>query len=40
MRLGGRGIARASGNAGDALFELRILAPPLIDAGLGVVMQD
>jgi DnaJ-class molecular chaperone len=34
LRLGGRGVARANGSSGDALIELRITAPPAIDAGL------
>ncbi len=34
MRLRGRGIARANGHAGDALIELRIVMPPVIDAAL------
>lgn len=40
LRLRGRGISRAGGNAGDALIELRIVAPPMIDSGLADFMQD
>ena len=34
LRLRGRGVVRANSQGGDALIELRIVAPPEIDAGL------
>jgi DnaJ-class molecular chaperone len=40
LRLRGRGVARANGNAGDALIELRIVAPPGIDAALSDFLQE
>ena len=40
LRLRGRGVARANGNAGDALIELRIVAPPLIDTALSDFLQE
>ena len=39
LRLRGRGIARANGNSGDALIELRIVAPPVIDPALAEFLQ-
>ncbi len=40
LRLRGRGVTRANAKAGDALVELRIVAPPAIDAGLSEFMQE
>lgn len=40
LRLRGRGVGRANGNAGDGLIELRIVAPPVIDAALSDFLQD
>lgn len=40
LRLRGRGIGRANGDTGDALIELRIVAPPVIDAALSDFLQD
>ena len=40
LRLRGRGVARANGNAGDALIELRIVAPQLADAALSDFLQQ
>lgn len=34
LRLRGRGVTRANSKSGDALIELRIVAPPVIDTGL------
>lgn len=38
LRLRGRGAARANSKSGDALVELRIVAPPMIDAALSEFM--
>ncbi len=40
LRLRGRGVARASGPAGDALIELRIVTPPAIDAALSDFLAE
>lgn len=40
LRLRGRGVARANSRAGDALIELRIMAPPVIDAGLADFLAE
>lgn len=40
LRLRGRGVGRADGGAGDALIELRIVAPPVIDLALSDFLQD
>ena len=40
LRLRGRGVTRANSNSGDALIELRIVAPPAIDAGLSDFLQE
>ena len=40
LRLRGRGVTRANSKAGDALIELRIVAPPVIDAALAEFLQD
>ncbi len=40
LRLRGRGVARANSHAGDALIELRIVAPTVVDADLTAFMQD
>jgi DnaJ-class molecular chaperone len=40
LRLRGRGIVRTSGKSGDALIELRIMAPPVIDAGLAAYLTE
>ena len=40
LRLRGRGVARANSRAGDALIELRIVAPVVIDAGLSDFMLE
>ena len=40
LRLRGRGVARANSSVGDALIELRIVAPPVIDAALSDFLQD
>lgn len=40
LRLRARGIGRANGSTGDALIELRIVAPPVIDAALSDFLQD
>ncbi len=40
LRLRGRGVPRANGSAGDALIELRIVAPPSIDAGLADYLAE
>lgn len=39
LRLRGRGVARTNGNAGDALIELLIVAPPENDAALSDFLQ-
>lgn len=39
LRLRGRGVARANAKAGDALIELRIVAPPVIDTTLSDFLQ-
>lgn len=40
LRLRGRGVLRATSRAGDALIELRIVAPPNIDADLAEFMLN
>ena len=40
LRLRGRGVVRATSKAGDALIELRIVAPPEIDLALSDFLQD
>ncbi len=40
LRLRGRGVTRANSTSGDALIELQIVAPPVIDAGLSDFLQD
>jgi DnaJ-class molecular chaperone len=40
LRLRGRGVARANSKPGDALIELRIVAPPVIDAALSEFMAS
>ncbi len=40
LRLRGRGIVRATSSAGDALIELRIVAPAVIDAELTAFMTE
>jgi DnaJ-class molecular chaperone len=40
LRLRGRGVTRADGRAGDQRVELRIVAPPVIDAGLSDFLQE
>jgi DnaJ-class molecular chaperone len=40
LRLRGRGVGRANGGAGDALIELRIMAPPMTDTALSDFMQQ
>ncbi len=40
LRLRGRGVGRADGKAGDALIELRILAPPAVDEALSEFLQE
>ena len=39
LRLRGRGVTRANSKAGDALIELRIVAPPEIDSELADFIQ-
>lgn len=38
LRLRGRGVTRTNSKSGDALVELRIVAPPVIDAGLSAFL--
>ncbi len=38
LRLRGRDVTRANSKSGDALVELRIVAPPMIDAALSEFM--
>lgn len=40
LRLRGRGVVRATSQAGDALIELRIVTPPVIDASLADFLQS
>ena len=40
LRLRGRGVMRADSRSGDALIELRIVAPPVVDQGLSKFMQE
>ncbi|MBI1170505.1 DnaJ domain-containing protein [bacterium] len=40
LRLRGRGIARAKGEPGDQLVELRIVLPPVMDEALTRFMED
>lgn len=40
LRLRGRGVVRATSQAGDALIELRIVTPPVIDAALSDFLQE
>ena len=40
LRLRGRGVTRASSRSGDALVELKIVAPSAIDAGLSDFMLE
>ncbi len=40
LRLRGRGVTRANSRSGDALIELRIMAPSVIDAGLSDFMHE
>ena len=40
LRLRGRGVARAGAPEGDALIELRIVAPPVHDAGLAEYLTE
>ncbi len=40
LRLRGRGVSRANGQRGDQLIELRIVAPPEIDAGLAQYLTE
>ena len=40
LRLRGRGVARATSQAGDALIELRIVAPPMSDNTLADFMAE
>ena len=40
LRLRGRGVTRANSRAGDALIELRIMAPSVVDAGLADFLQE
>ena len=40
LRLRGRGVARAGVAKGDQLIDLRIVAPPVIDADLADFMQN
>lgn len=39
LRLRGRGVTRADGRSGNALIELRIVAPPMVDQGLSKFLQ-
>ncbi len=38
LRLRGRGVTRTNSKSGDALVELRIVAPPVIDEGLSAFL--
>ena len=40
LRLRGRGVVRADGGSGDALIELRIMAPSVVDDRLSDFMQE
>ena len=40
LRLRGRGVGRANGSVGDALIELRIVAPEVIDTALSDFLQE
>lgn len=40
LRLRGRGVTPANSKSGDALIELRIVAPPAVDAGLSDFLQE
>jgi DnaJ-class molecular chaperone len=40
LRLRGRGVVRANSSAGDQLVDLRIVAPPVIDAGLAEFLTE
>jgi DnaJ-class molecular chaperone len=40
LRLRGRGVTRADGKSGDVLIELRIVAPPVVDAGLAEYLTE
>ena len=40
LRLRGRGVTRANSKSGDGLVELRIVAPPVIDAGLSAFLTE
>ena len=40
LRLRGRGVSRANSEAGDELIELRIVAPPVIDAELSGYLTE
>ena len=40
LRLRGRGVGRADGGSGDALIELRIMAPSVVDDRLSDFMQE
>ena len=40
LRLRGRGVTRDNTKSGDALIELRIVAPPVIDAGLAEYLTE
>ena len=40
LRLRGRGVVRTNSHAGDALIELRIVTPPVIDAALAEFLTE
>ncbi len=40
LRLRGRGVGRPDGHAGDALIELRIVAPPVADTALSDFLRE